>query len=352
LDSASIHPLLFERTPLDFSVPGMSDVMPYSSTRFSHMSAGMLDSYRRAWRDHLKCIIDEFKPDIIHSHHIWLLSSMVKDSAPDIPQVIQCHATGLRQMSLCPHLADEVKEGCARADRFQVLRAEHAMQLSDGLGVSLDRVHVVSSGYREDFFHRKGRRGDGSGHIVYVGKLSHAKGLPWLLDAFDRLREEKRSIELHVAGSGGDAEAKKLERRLSGMGGTTYHGMLDQASLGALLRKAEILALPSFYEGVPLVLVEALACGCKLVSTDLPGIRDRIAPAAGAALTTLPLPSLRSIDEPVEDDLPAFVENLRRALSDSLDDASPEPMNLSTFGWEAVFRKTESIYRELLGKSN
>ncbi len=322
--------------------------MPYPSTRFSEMSAGMLERYRHAWREHLKRIIDDFKPDIIHSHHLWLLSSMVKDIAPEIPQLIQCHATGLRQMKLCPQLADEVKEGCARAERFQVLSAEHAISLAEGLKASLDRIHVVSSGYREDHFHRKGRKGDDSGRIVYVGKLSRAKGLPWLLDAFDRLREEKRSVELHVAGSGGGAEAKNIERRLSGMGGTTYHGMLDQASLGALLRKVEILALPSFYEGVPLVLVEALACGCKLVATDLPGVRDRIAPAAGTALTSVPMPGLRSIDEPVEEDLPEFVHNLVRAMSRSLGAPALEPMNLADFGWESVFKKTEAIWESLL----
>jgi glycosyltransferase involved in cell wall biosynthesis len=348
LESQSVYPLHFESEGLNFPVPGMSDVMPYPSTRFSEMSAEMLDVYRRAWREHLARVIDAFKPDLIHSHHLWLLSSMVKDIAPEIPQVIQCHATGLRQMALCPHLADEVKAGCARADAYQVLSAEHAMRLSEGLDVSLDRIHVISSSYREDHFHLTGRKGDDSRRIVYVGKLSRAKGLPWLLDAFDRLREEKRDLELHVAGGGGGSEAADIERRLRGMGGATYHGMLDQASLGALMRRSEILALPSFYEGVPLVLVEALACGCKLVATDLPGVRDRIAPTAGSAMTTLPLPRMLSIDEPMKEDLPEFVEKLGRALAHSLDAPAPEPRELGDFASETVFKKTEAIWNDLL----
>ena len=348
VDRESVHPLIFESGDLDFPVPGMSDVMPYPSTRFSDMDADALARYRHAWRELLKEVIGSFRPDLIHSHHLWLLSSMVKDLAPDLPLLIQCHATGLRQLELCPLLAGEVLAGCARADRFQVLSSAHAIRLSDCLGVGLDRIHVIPSGYREDLFHRRGRSGDWSERILYVGKLSRAKGLPWLLDAFERLRDERSSIQLHVAGSGGGAEAENLERRMTGMAGAVFHGMLGQEALGALMRRSEICVLPSFYEGVPLVLVEALACGCKLLSTDLPGVRDRIAPAAGPALRTLPLPGLKNVDEPREEDLPAFVENLARGLALALDAPAPEAAELDEFGWRAVFRRTETIWKELL----
>ncbi len=349
LATESIHPLIFENGDLDFPVPGMSDVMPYPSTQFSLMNSDLLDRYRLAWREHLTTVIKSFQPDLIHSHHLWILSSMVKDLAPGIPQVIQCHATGFRQMELCPHLAEEVKTGCARADHFQVLSEEHARRLADELGGNPDRIDVLPSGYREDLFHRRGRSGDNSNRILYVGKLSHAKGLPWLLDAFDRLRVDHPAIELHVAGSGAGPETDNLERRLRGMRGAVYHGMVDQSALGALMRKAEICVLPSFYEGVPMVLIEALACGCKLISTDLPGVRDRIAPVAASALISVKLPRLLGIDEPLGEDLPQFVEDLARAISRALDAPTPEPVDLSEFDGKTAFRKTEAIWRKLLG---
>ena len=70
----------------------------------------------------------------------------------------------------------------------------------------------------------------------------------------------------------------------------TMHGQLDQPALADLMRRCAVCVLPSFYEGVPLVLVEAAACGCRLVSTDL-----------------------------------------------------------DAFTWASVFRRTESIWRELVG---
>ncbi|MDZ7663922.1 MAG: glycosyltransferase [Desulfotignum sp.] len=45
-----------------------------------------------------------------------------------------------------------------------------------------------------------------------------------------------------------------------------YHGPLSHDDLGDLLRHAHVFVLPSFYEGLPLVLMEALACGCRLVA--------------------------------------------------------------------------------------
>jgi glycosyltransferase involved in cell wall biosynthesis len=97
-----------------------------------------------------------------------------------------------------------------------------------------------------------------------------------------------------------------------------------------------------------MVLVEALACGCKLVSTDLPGLRDSIAPTAGGALTTIQLPRLSDVDKPVGEDLPQFVENIARGISRALDNSVPAPVDLTEFGGTIAFKKTAAIWRELL----
>ncbi len=355
LDGERIHPLYFGNGNLDYPVPGMSDVMPYPSTRFSSMTRDHIAAYENAWRDHLDKVIAEAKPDIIHSHHIWLASSLIREVAPDTPIVTQCHATGLRQMEICPHLAYQVVTGCRRNDRFLVLHAGHAGQLSEALTVGPERIHVVGAGYNEELFHTRGREVPRGGRLLYVGKLSAAKGLPWLLDAVEQLISKGMEIALHVAGSGAGSEAESIEKRIANMAPyVTYHGQLGQASLAKLMRDCSVCVLPSFYEGVPLVLVEALACGCRLVSTNLPGVMRQLAPYLGSTLDLIPLPRLVGPDVPDPLDLPAFVDDIASALERA---AKKTPLNfesdsfsnrLKPFGWGAVFERVETVWNDLV----
>ena len=354
LNRERIHPLVFQRGELPFPVPGMSDVMPYESTRFSDLSPAMVASYRAAWAAHLAPLLQRFRPDLIHVHHLWIVGSMIKDLAPGIPVVNHCHATGFRQMDLCPGLAGEVQAGCSRNDRFAVLHQGHATELVRRLGVQPERVMVVGAGYRTDLFHARDRRPGRAGRLLYIGKYSEAKGLPWLLDAFEQLSDGDALMELHVAGSGAGEEAERLLERMKRMTpGVVLHGQLSQQELAELMRTSDVCVLPSFYEGVPLVLVEALACGCRLVATRLPGVVNEIAPHVGALLDLVDPPRLEGVDRPVQADLPAFVERLGAAIRSALakrtlgDPAEIMPAALKQFSWEQVFQRVETIWRAL-----
>ncbi len=360
LPAQSIHPLTFSGTDsraasmLPFPVPGMSDVMPYRSSRWSSLTEEEVDAYCRAWSEHLSAIISEFRPHVIHAHHAWLVSSLLKELAPHTPVAVHCHGTGLRQMILCPRLAGPVRGGCAAIDRFLVLHQKHAEDYAGALGLEAARFTVVGAGYREELFHAGGRSGAGGDAVLYAGKLSRAKGLPWLLDAVDSLSAEIPGLTLHVAGGGDGREADELRRRMERMAGLVrFHGRLEQEKLAALMRRSAVFVLPSFYEGLPLVLVEALASGCRLVATALPGVVRELARPMGGLLALVPLPRLRGVDEPLDEDLPAFTAALAAAVRKSLraarEDGPAAVDALESFTWRAVFERVERAWRELTG---
>ncbi len=367
----AVSPVLFggDGPGLTFAVPGMSDVMPYASSRFSELDARQIDDYRNVWTRHLANVVSDFSPDLIHSNHVWLVSSIIKDAAPGVPVVTQCHATGLRQMELCPHLKGAVVAGARRNERFITLHAGHAAELTRILDIPSERVRVVGVGYREDIFCTEGRAlkppntGEGTapaGRVLYAGKYSSAKGVPQLLDAFARLSERRDGVTLHVAGTGAGGEADALRLRMERMApGVVLHGEVGQPELAALMRASDTFVLPSLYEGIPLVLIEALACGCRIAATELPGVTGSIGPLVGDALSTIPMPALHGVDRLAPGAEDGFVDGIVDALEESLgrgalcDSGGKLPATvagaLEPYRWSSLFGRIAAVWDEARG---
>ena len=83
--------LTFSGGDLPFPVAGMSDVMPYESSRFSDLNREKLDAYQTAFGVKIEEVVSWFQPDIIHSHHLWLMSSTARQLFPQIPMTRRKH---------------------------------------------------------------------------------------------------------------------------------------------------------------------------------------------------------------------------------------------------------------------
>ncbi len=353
LDPSDIHPLQFGCGRLEFPLPGMSDVMPYKSSVFSQLNEDQIATYKSIWTQHIGDLVSKFRPDLVHSHHIWLMSSVLREIVGDLPVVVSCHATGLRQMELCPHLKNQVVVGCRKLDAFCVLHHGHADALSATLGISAEKIHVVGAGFNEQFF-RPGETDKPSQEprrIVYAGKYSYAKGLHCLLDAVQKINQGAMKVQLHVAGTGVGEEANKLTASMEQMGDAVVrHGQVSQGELANLFRQSELFVLPSFYEGLPLVVVEALASGCKVVCADLPGVRNQMQSLIGQGLDVVPLPPMQTIDQPLESEIPAFIERRATAIEKQLESRGNVEIAsaVKTFSWDSVFDRVQRIWRRLI----
>ncbi len=326
---ATLHPLVFE------TVVGMSDVMPYPSARFSAMDAATIDAYEARWRSHLKRVLDDTRPDVVHTHHAWIVSALLCELA-EVPVVVHGHATGLRQMDLCrAEIGERVRAALQKAAAFVVLSDQHRAQMIDRLGVDPQRVHVVGAGYDEATF-TPGSSTERSG-LMFVGKVAEAKGLGALIDVLAR----RTDWSLDVAGGGAGDETDALAKRMAALDNVTWHGRVSNEHLVALLRRSAVFVLPSFYEGLPLVLVEALACGCAVVASKLPGV-EAIAAQLPEAIEAVPLPRL-DVDRPHAEDLPAFSARLEVAIERALDRPRPDT-DLSAFTWRAVYARVQRVW--------
>lgn len=111
--------------------------------------------------------------------------------------------------------------------------------------------------------------GDGGAPIILAaGRLTRQKDFPMLIRAFGRARESLEA-RLVILGQGDDRSA--LEALVAEMGlqqSVSLPGFVSNPY--ALMNKSAVFALSSQYEGLPTVLIEALACGCPVVSTDCP----------------------------------------------------------------------------------
>ena len=110
--------------------------------------------------------------------------------------------------------------------------------------------------------------------LVFVGRLTQIKGLRVLFEALDIVRATHPNITLTLIGDGDDrahaeAEAKRL-------GGITLLGFQSQAEVAEALARADALVLPSFAEGVPVVLMEAMASARPVICTQVAGVSELV----------------------------------------------------------------------------
>lgn len=339
----------FGQGALDFPIPGMSDVMPYVSSTFSQLGGQRLLAYRQAFGDAIAEAAAAFRPDIIHSHHLWLMTALARELYPSLPMVASCHSTDLRQLRQCPDLARMVVPACRRITRILALGPGQAGQIAELYGIAGEKIDIVGAGFDDELFFATAKKPPPPVEVLYAGKLSLAKGVDLLLGAFADLG--RSDFHLHLAGSGAGPE-EELCRGMADQcaGRITWHGQLSQPDLAVLMRRCHLFVLPSFYEGLPLVLLEALASGCRLVVSDLPGCRELLAAFASRLVSFLPLPPLASLDRPAATDIGKLRRQLAQAIAEMASQVGEKsqsgvnPEIGAQFGWRAVFARVEAAY--------
>jgi glycosyltransferase involved in cell wall biosynthesis len=139
----------------------------------------------------------------------------------------------------------------------------------DELRVRADRVEVVINGVPEPTQTRRNAAAETVQRVLFVGNLLERKGVSELLQALALPGFEASRLEVTLAG-GGDLETYRTKARQLGVDGfVRFAGWADQQQVAHLMARADVLVLPAYDEGLPLVILEALANGVAVVCTPV-----------------------------------------------------------------------------------
>lgn len=141
------------------------------------------------------------------------------------------------------------------------------------------RLHVVHCGIEVDRFDEATDVPDGPVRLVSIGRFAEQKGQLVLIAAMARLRAKGLDVSLRLVG---DGEMRPLLERAIAEAGLHSHvtltGWLDEQGVRDELDGATALVMPSFAEGLPMVIMEAMACARPVIATYVAGIPELVRP--------------------------------------------------------------------------
>lgn len=144
------------------------------------------------------------------------------------------------------------------------------------------RVHLIPNGVNLRQFYPAAQLPDGPPTVAFLGRLSPEKNPQSLLAAAHRL-QATTPVRLAFIGDGPlRATLAQEAQRLSV--DAHFHGTVSHDRLPELLRAASAFVLPSYSEGHPKALLEAMACGLPVVASDIPGNRSVVEPGANGLI--------------------------------------------------------------------
>ena len=226
------------------------------------------------------------------------------------------------------------------ADRIIAVSKFTKQQLVERLQTDANKIKVVYEGVDEEFFGRKRKKSEiekvkrkyrvGEKYLLFVGSLQPRKNLPFLVEVFAKLKQKYPDLQLVLAGGKGwmYEEIFEAPKRFGVEEEVVFPGRVSDEELACLLQGAEVYVQPSITEGFGLPVLEAMAAGCPVVSSNGGALPEVV----GEASSLLPLASsliwVRGISRILDDN------QLKRRVVEG------GRKRVKEFSWEEAARKT------------
>jgi starch synthase len=312
--------------------------------------------------------------ELVHSHTWYAnLAGHLAKLTYGIPHVVTVHSLE----PLRPWKAEQLGGGYALSSFCEQIAVEHAdavVAVSEGMkrdvlacypALDPGRVHVVYNGI--DAHEYAPDRGTGvlarhgidldAPSVVFVGRITRQKGVPYLLDAALQFAPEAQLVLCAGAPDTPEIAAEveqRVERLRAERGNVIWiDEMLPKPDVIQILSHATVFACPSIYEPLGIVNLEAMACEAAVVATATGGIVEVVEDGATGLLVPFePEPGDIAPRDP-EAFAAAIAERVNVLLADP---ARAEAMGragreraVGHFAWPAIAQQTSQVYRQVAG---
>ena len=344
----------FKSNELPFPVVGMSDVMPYESFIFSNLTEDKLEKYIEVFRNKIIKTVKEFNPDIIFTNHLYIMTSIVASLNLNCKIFAFCHGTDLRQLYKNDVHKELICNNIPKLDGIFCLSEKQKGEIVEVFNFNKDKVYVIGGGYDLEFYYDdKEKIYDRNSKIklIYAGKFSRAKGIIYLLKAFEKIKD-KYNVELILAGNGTGEEYKeiiKFSEKLSDK--VKLYGYMSKKEISDLFRSCDIFIMPSFYEGLSLVTIEAIACGLKVVMNELENFIDFVGDdiVKSRNIEFVKMPKLYDTDKIEKNDVEDYIERLSISLENQINNLYNNnferdfTIKITKFSWGNITNNIKNI---------
>jgi len=310
----------------------------------------MQSSFSRELHDMARDALADEPADVLHAHNRFFFSSLVAahlSVKTQTPLVTTLHLGSLSDLPPAMRLPSMAYE--RTLGRYVVNRSERLIAVSKAVasyaphyGASPDKITVVPNAVDSVSFHpdlKIEQRWDGRLRVGFVGRLIANKGPQYLLEAAPALLTTHPRAEIVMVGDG--PMRPTLEARAEALGIRDKVSFLgNRKDVADVLRSCDIFVRPSLMEGMPLTVLEAMACGVPVVATPVGGTPEVVQDEHTGLLVPpgnigeLSIALVRLAQQPL----------LRERLGEA-----GRRLVCSDFTWDGVTERNLEVYKQALG---
>ena len=287
-----LHPVYFKDkeeiiNQLLFNFPCFT-THPYSNKTFYDLTDNELEQYKQKFIEAIKYEVDTFNPDIIHSNHIWILSSLAANFKK--PLIVTMHGTDLIGYNKTQKYKKEILNVLSSAKKIITVSKDNYKLLNEIFPDVANKTVLIPNGYNDEVFFLKqydkeeilnklGLYKKYNKIVTYVGKLVEVKGIDILLKAATLY--QRNDVLTLIVGEGILLEnLQKMVKKLK-LQNVVFIGNQTQENLRKIYNISDVVIVPSRSEAFGLVIIEALACGTPVIGSNVGGIPDIITSQTG-----------------------------------------------------------------------